>query len=136
MGHELKGVGKTFNTEYSKVEPDILVVSPEPGYKDNPEAARQNMSWQQDFARKLGRKCGVVVVMNNLLSQDADSRKIYAEGLSPELFYGSALVVNNPLSRAIGSFFIGLSKPAVPLTLVGSVEEGITWLEGLGRGRS
>jgi hypothetical protein len=131
MGHEIKSVGKTFNTEYSKVEPDILIVTPESGYKDNVQAARQNMAWQQDFARKLGRKCGVVVVMNNLLSQDADSRKVYAEGLSPELFYGSALVVNNALSRAIGSFFIGLSRPAVPLTLVGSIEEGITWLEGI-----
>jgi hypothetical protein len=131
MGHEIKSVGKTFNTEYSKVEPDILIVTPESGYKDNVQAARQNMAWQQDFARKLGRKCGVVVVMNNLLSQDVDSRKVYAEGLSPELFYGSALVVNNALSRAIGSFFIGLSRPAVPLTLVGSIEEGITWLEGI-----
>jgi hypothetical protein len=131
MGHEIKSAGKTFNTEYSKVEPDILIVTPESGYKDNVQAARQNMAWQQDFARKLGRKCGVVVVMNNLLSQDVDSRKVYAEGLSPELFYGSALVVNNALSRAIGSFFIGLSRPAVPLTLVGSIEEGITWLEGI-----
>jgi hypothetical protein len=134
MSYELKKVGSTFNTEYLTYGPDILVVSPAPGYKDNAEAARANMAWQQNFARQSGKKCGMVVVMNNLLSQDADSRKIYSEGMLPELFFGSALVVSNPLSRAIGSFFIGRSKPVVPLTLVSSIENGIAWLETIRKG--
>jgi len=133
MSDELKKVGHTFNTEYSTYGPDILVVVPTPGYKDNVEAAFANMEWQKNFARDLGRKCGLVVVLNNLLSQDAESRKVYSEGLLPELFFGSALVVSNPLSRAIGSFFIGLSKPLVPLTLVSSIEDGIDWLENIRR---
>ena len=131
---ELKKIGNTFNTEYSMHDPDILVVVPIPGYKDNVEAARSNMEWQKAFARNLGRKCGLVVVLNNLLSQDAESRKVYSEGMLPELFYGSALVVSNPLSRAIGSFFIGLSKPVIPLTLVNSIEDGIVWLENIRKG--
>jgi len=134
MSIELTKVGDTFNTQYFMFEPDILVVNPTPGYKDNFDAARSNMEWQQTFARKLGMKCGLVVVLNNLLSQDAESRKVYSDGLLPELFYGSALVVGNPLSRAIGSFFIGLSKPVIPLTLVKSVEEGIAWLETIKKG--
>jgi len=134
MSIKLTKVGDTFNTEYFVFEPDILVVSPALGYKDNIEAARSNMEWQQTFARKLGKKCGLVVVLNNLLSQDAESRKVYSDGLLPELFYGSALVVGNPLSRAIGSFFIGLSKPVIPLTLVKSIEDGITWLETIKKG--
>ena len=85
---ELTKVGDTFNTEYFVFEPDILVVNPRPGYKDNVEAARSNMEWQQSFARKQGRKYGLVVVLNNLLSQDAESRKVYSDGLFPELFYG------------------------------------------------
>jgi hypothetical protein len=131
MSSELKAVGAQGNTEYWTCGPDILVVVPAPGYKDTVELARANMEWQHAFARSLGRKCGLVVVMNNLLSQDAESRRVYSEGMLPELFYGSALVVGNPLSRAIGSFFIGLSKPAVPLTLVSSIEEGISWLQGI-----
>jgi len=134
MTYKLKKIGNTFNTEYSTYDFDILVVVPTPGYKDNVEAARSNMEWQQAFARNLGRKCGLVVVLNNLLSQDAESRKVYSEGMLPDLFYGSALVVGNPLSRAIGSFFIGLSKPAVPLTLVSSIEDGIAWLENIKKG--
>lgn len=131
MSGQLKKVGHTFNTEYSTYGTDILIVVPMPGYKDNVEAARANMEWQQNFARDLGRKCGLVVVLNNLLSQDAESRKVYSEGMLPALFFGSALVVSNPLSRAIGSFFIGLSKPLVPLTLVSSIEDGIGWLENI-----
>lgn len=131
MAHELKKVGHTFNTEYSTSGQDILVVVPTPGYKDNLKAARENMEWQLTFARNLGTKCGLVVVMDNLLSQEADARKVYSEGLLPELFYGSALVVSNALARAIGSFFIGLSKPRVPVTLVRSIDEGIAWLEGI-----
>lgn len=134
MSIELTKVGDTFNTEYFMYEPDILIVNPTPGYKDNVEAAHSNMEWQQTFARKLGKKCGLVVVLNNLLSQDAESRKVYSDGLLPELFYGSALVVSNPLSRAIGSFFIGLSKPVIPLTLVKSIEDGITWLVTIKKG--
>jgi len=126
---ELKKVGNTFNTEYFTYNEDILVVNPNPGYK-----ARSNMEWQQFFARSLERKCGLVVVLNNLLSQDAESRKVYSDGMLPELFYGSALVVSNTLSRAIGSFFIGLSKPVIPLTLVGSIEDGIAWLETIKKG--
>ena len=128
MSNNLKKVGDTFNTEYFMFDPDILVVNPTPGYKDNFEAARSNMEWQQTFARKLGRKCGLVVVLNNLLSQDAESRKVYSDGLLPELFYGSALVVSNPLSRAIGSFFIGLSRPKVPTRLFDTVDKAIEWL--------
>ena len=134
MSFELKKIGNTFNTEYFACSDDILVVNPNPGYKDNVEAARSNMEWQQVFARNLERKCGLVVVLNNLLSQDAESRKVYSDGMLPELFYGSALVVSNPLSRAIGSFFIGLSKPVIPLTLVGSIEDGIAWLETIKKG--
>jgi hypothetical protein len=134
MAYELKKIGSTSNTEYSTYKSDILIVVPAPGYKDNVKAARANMEWQQTFARNLGTKCGLVVVLNNLLSQDAESRKVYSEGALPELFFGSALVVNNPLSRAIGSFFIGLSKPGVPLTLVNSIEDGIAWLESIRKG--
>jgi len=134
MSIELTKVGDTFNTQYFMFEPDILVVNPTPGYKDNVDAARSNIEWQQTFARTLGRKCGLVVVLNNLLSQDAEARKVYSDGLLPELFYGSALVVGNPLSRAIGSFFIGLSRPVIPLTLVKSIEDGIAWLGTIKKG--
>lgn len=93
------------------------------------------MKFQQRVARKLGRKCSVAVVMIHLLSQDAEARRIYAAGMDPDLFFGAALVVSNPLSQAIGSFFIGLPKPSVPTRLIDSVESGVAWLQNI-RGAS
>ena len=36
-----------------------------------------------------------------------------------------------PLSRAIGSFFIGLSKPPVPTRLFKSIDEALAWLRSI-----
>jgi hypothetical protein len=110
---------------------DILVVSPQEAYIDNQERARATVVFQQNYARSLGKKCGLIVIMNNLLSQDAESRKIYSEATPPELFYGVAIVVGNPLARAIGIFTQRLTKVAVPTKLVETVEEAIAWQENL-----
>ncbi len=115
---------------------DILVISPDASYKDAPERSLATVVFQQNYARTLGKKIGLVVVMNNLLSQDAESRKIYSEGTLAELFYGVAIVVGNPMARAIGIFTLRLTKVAVPTKLVETVEDGIAWLETLpGRDR-
>ena len=53
----------------------------------------------------------VVVMMGNLLAQDAEARRIYAENMASGLFFGAALVTNSLLARAIGSFFLGLRSP-------------------------
>ena len=55
--------------------------------------------------------------MSNMLAQDVEARKAYQE-IDTNLFYGGALVVESALSRALGSFFIGLSRPAAPTKLL------------------
>lgn len=124
-----KNVGNTANSDYSFVEPNILIVAPKPGTLDNAEMARINVEFQTSFARKQGKPVGLVIVMSNLLGQDAETRRTYTEGMLPSLFYGGAMVVANPLSRAIGSFFMGLSKPQFPMKMVDSVDSGIQWLQ-------
>jgi hypothetical protein len=42
-------------------------------------------------------------------------------------------VVQNPLSRAIASFFLGLTKPKIPTKIVSSIEEGIASFEEVAR---
>lgn len=124
-----KNVGNTANSDYFFADPNILIVTPRPGTLDNPGMARINVDFQSKFARKQGKQVGLVIVMSNLLGQDAETRRIYTEGMLPSLFYAGAMVVANPLSRAIGSFFMGLSKPQFPMKMVDSVETGIQWLK-------
>jgi hypothetical protein len=33
----------------------------------------------------------------------------------------------NLLTRAIGSFFLGLSKPTIPIKMVKDLDEGLAW---------
>lgn len=125
---DFKSIGSTVNTDYTAADSDIIIVTPKPGTVDNPDMARINVEFQTNYAREQGQKCGLVVVMTNLLSQDAQSRRVYTEGIPASLFYGISLVVGNPLARAIGSFFMGLSRPQVETKLFDSVENAVAWL--------
>jgi hypothetical protein len=108
---------------------DVLIVVPEEGFKDTAEASRLTVAALREYASKLGKKCGLVVVANNLLSQDAESRRNYAEGVTPDLFFGITLVVSSPLARAIGSVAIRLTAMPIPFSLSESIEAGIAWIE-------
>ena len=108
---------------------DILVVVPESGFKDTAEASRLTVVALREYAQKLGKKCGLVIIANNLLAQDAESRRNYAEGVTPDLFFGVTMVVSSPLARAIGNVAIRLTTMQIPMSLSESVETGIAWIE-------
>ena len=108
---------------------DILIVLPEEGFRDTADASRLTVAALRDYATKLGRRCGLVIMANNLLAQEAESRRVYAENVLPELFFGIAMVVSNPISRVIGSLALHLRSLRVPITLVENPEAGIAWLE-------
>jgi hypothetical protein len=125
-----KQIGKTTNTVtfIAESEPDILIIVPNEGTMDNAKDARENMAFFQNYARSLGKPIGNVVIMANMLSQDAEARRAYGEA-DPRLVYGAGLVVESALSRALGSFFVGLARPVVPTRLFDSVEKAVEWLK-------
>ena len=127
-----KEVGKTSNTVVyiAESDPDILIVVPREGTMDNGKDARENVAYYEGYARALGKPCSSLVIMSNMLSQDAEARRAYTE-IDPNLFYGGALVVESALSRALGSFFIGLTRPKVPTKLFDSVENAMEWLKAM-----
>ena len=121
-------VGTDGASDYYTADPDILLVIPKAGMVDTPQTARVAVDYQTDYARKLGKKCSTLVIMSNVLSQDAETRRIYNEMTIGGLFFATALIVTNPLSRALASFAIGLSKPQMPIKLFDTVEKGVEWL--------
>lgn len=129
---QYKKIGDTTNTEIyiAESDPDILIIVPREGTIDNSKDAHENVKYYHEYARSLGRSCGSVVIMSNMLSQDAEARRAYTE-IDPNLFYGGALVVENALSRALGSFFIGLTRPKVPTKLFETLENGVEWLKSM-----
>ncbi len=110
-------------------EEEFLIVVPEPGFKDTPEASRVTLVALQEYASKLSKKCGLVIVANNLLAQDPESRRIYADGVTPDRFIGIAMVVGSPLSRFIGNLALHLNTLQVPINVVDSIDAGIAWLK-------
>lgn len=127
---QYKEVGKTTNTVVYTLEsdPDILIIVPREGTMDNVKDARENVAYFHTYARSLGKPCASVVIMANLLSQDTEARRVYQEW-DTDLFYGGGLVVEDGLSRALGSFFLGLSRPNVPTRLFDTVDKAIEWLK-------
>jgi hypothetical protein len=123
-------IGRTSNTSYYWAPDDMLIVLPDTGLKDDETSARENVAYQKSLARTVARPVGLVVYLGALLGQDPAARRIYAE-LDPTVFLGSALVVSSPLARAIGSFFMGLSRPRFPARLVENIDDGLRWLATL-----
>lgn len=128
---QYQSVGTDGNSDYYIADPDILLVIPKAGMVDTPQNARVAVDFQTAYAKKLGKKCSTLVIMSNVLSQDAETRRIYNEMTVSGYFFGTALIVSNPLSRAIASFAIGLSKPEVPVRIFDTVEKGIEWLRSI-----
>lgn len=122
-------VGTDGTSDYYIAEPDILLIQPKPGMVDTPPTARKAVDYQTAYARQLGRKCSTLVIMSSVLSQDAETRRIYDEMTTNGYFYATAIIVTNPLSRALASFAMGLAKPQMPIKIFDAVEKGVEWLK-------
>ncbi len=118
-------IGQTSNTRYYHVDEDIMIVVPDQGLKDNGPSALVNAEFQKNYQEKLGRICASIVFISSLLSQDSEARRVYSEKMN---FFAAALIVTNPISRAIGSFFLGLSKPKFPTKLFDNYENAVAWI--------
>lgn len=117
------------NTDYYTAAEDVLVVMPRPGTTDDGRSARANVDFQLGYAKKLGRKIGTLVYVSNLRSQDAPARRVYADEMDPDLIFAAALVVSNPLSRAIASFFLGFARPRFPTRMFEGMDPALAWLD-------
>ncbi|HEY7957975.1 MAG TPA: hypothetical protein VII38_21885 [Polyangia bacterium] len=128
-----ESVGSTSNTEYkTKVGArDILIVLPHAGLRDDGRSARENADFQIQYSEAQGRPCAVIVLLGSLMSQDAEARRIYAASMVPAHFFAASLVVTSAISRAIGSFFLGLSRPHVPTKMWPDFTTAIAWAESV-----
>ena len=127
-----KEVGHTTNTAIyiAESDPDIIIIVPREGTMDTAEDAHENVEYYHEYARNHGKMIGSVVIMTNMLGQEPEARRAYTE-IDPKLVYAGGLVVENALSRALGSFFVGLTRPVVPTKLFDSVESAIEWVKSM-----
>ena len=80
-----------------------------------------------------GKRCPALVDMRGLVSMDREARRYFAGEETAKVESAAALLIESPLSKAIGNFFMGLNKPIVPTRLFTSEAEALAWLKGFVR---
>lgn len=123
----LRRVGGSGAGGYYELEPDILVAVPREGYVQREADARASLQEFARIVREGGRRAALIVWVDGVRSQDAGSRRVWAEEAGPELYCGLALVCGSALARAVGSFFIGLNRPRMPVKMFADLESARTW---------
>jgi len=125
-----KQLGEAGNSVYYEVAPRIIAAVPHPGSRDEEATARANVAFQLDYFRTAGSGA-VIAFFDNLVSQDKSARRVYQTDPDPALMLGTALVGGSMLSRAMGSFFLGLSRPVIPVKMFGAAADAVRWGRGL-----
>ncbi|HEX5168876.1 MAG TPA: STAS/SEC14 domain-containing protein [Cyclobacteriaceae bacterium] len=67
--------------------------------------------------------------LTNVVKMTQDCRKHFAGAEHASVFSKCALIVNSPLSKIIGNFFLGANRPLRPTRLFTKTEDGIKWLK-------
>lgn len=124
---ELERVGGTAAGGYFELEQDIILAVPHEGYAQRESDSRASLLEFARIVRERGRRAALIVLVDSVRSQDAASRRVWAQEADPDLYCGLALVCSSALARAIGSFFVGLNRPRVPLGMFADLEAAWTW---------
>ena len=77
---------------------------------------------------RQGKKRPLFIDIRAAMSTDAEGRRYYSRTELAENFSAGAFIVGSPLSRVIGSLFMGISKPPFPVKLFDSPEKALEWL--------
>lgn len=80
-----------------------------------------------------GKRHPALVDMRGLVSMDREARLYFAGEETAKVESAAALIIESPVSKAIGNFFMGLNKPIIPTRLFTSEADALVWLKGLGR---
>lgn len=93
---------------------------------DVPEALENSAAVTGFFT---DRKFPLLVDARNIRSMTKEARKHFSTNNRETKILCFALMVNSPLSRVIGNFFMGINKPQVPARLFADENEAIEWLK-------
>lgn len=121
-------VGTSSNADFYEVEPHILAVVPFEGTDDTAATATESVTIQLDYLRTRGVRAGVMVFMDPVAEQDAGARAVYRDLPDPTFQACFALVGSTMFGRAVGSVFLGLSRPKVPTKMFGTIGEAVDWI--------
>ncbi|HSM72887.1 MAG TPA: hypothetical protein VK851_15215 [Anaerolineales bacterium] len=119
--------GQTSNAEFYEISPGFLAVVPFNECTDDETTAKASVQTQLNYLRSKNHKAAVVIFMDNIVQQTAGARAVYRDMPDPMYQACFALVGGTVFGRAVGSVFLGLSKPRVPTQMFGTLEQALAW---------
>lgn len=123
----LEVAGSTPAGRYLRWAAGILVAVPNVGYVQTEEGARRSLEECDRIAKTDGRKQAVIILVDHVMSQDARGRRVWSTARRDETRCAQALVCNTLLARAIGSFFLGLTRAHIPTRMFAELQQAATW---------
>ena len=75
-----------------------------------------------------GHRAPVMVDLRRIRSQSAEARSVFAGHEATRVTLALALLIDSPISRVLGNFYLGFNKPQTPSRLFNSVREADAWL--------
>jgi hypothetical protein len=77
-----------------------------------------------------GKRTPALIDMTGLVEMDREARLFFAGEETARVESAAALLINSPVARAVGNFFMGFNKPILPTRLFTSEAEALAWLKG------
>lgn len=127
-------LGRTSNATFHLAAPGVIVVVPDEGCTDDAATARESIRFQQTYWSGLGTSGAAVVLMDRVVHQTKDARRVYQDEVDTALITGFGLVSKSVFGRAVASVFLGLARPAIPTRMFDGVAPAVRWAEGRGGG--
>jgi hypothetical protein len=119
--------GQTANADFYQIDASVLGVVPFEGCTDDEDTAKASIETQQAYLRSKGQKAGSIIFMDGIVQQTTGARAAYRDLPDPKYMVCFALVGGTMFGRAVGSVFLGLSKPRVPTQMFANLEQALAW---------
>lgn len=101
-----------------------------PGSEVDIDDAKENSGAVNALAQG-GGKFPLIIDSRGIKSMTRDARNQFTTKGRETSVTSFAIIIDSPLSRVIGNFFMGINKPAVPTRLFENEDEAKKWLLSL-----
>lgn len=100
-------------------------------FKDRAEVSLADAQENVRAAHALtgGQRLSTFIDLRWVRSQSAEARDHFSSSEAVQLSPAVALLVDSPLSRAIGNFYLGFNRPSVPTRLFTDPAAAQSWLQ-------
>lgn len=108
-------------------EDGIVRTKIKPGSEVSVEYARENSTAVNSLFK--GKKFPLLIDSRGIKSMTKEARNQFTTKGRETHTNAFAIIIDSPLSKVIGNFFMGINKPAVPTRLFDDEKEAEMWLK-------